>query len=353
MPSDSKTEKATPKKREDERKKGNLFQSRDVVSALSILVIFSVLRLILPYAYQYLSNLMRHYFGYAGTMRTLPADAAMDIYKDGAVSLILLAGPVMLSSLVVSIVATGAQTKFKFSQEQIKLKFSRLNPITGLKRLFSVRSVVELAKSSAKIAIIGAVLYMQFQKIAGSFLKLLNGGVMQGVVFILNTVMDIVIRLSAVFFAIALFDYLYQWWEYEKNIRMSKQEIKEEYKQLEGNPEIKGKIRERQRKTSMRRMMQKVPTADVVVRNPTHFAVALKYDIDRDNAPLVVAKGQDYIALKIIAIAEKHNIPMQENKALARAMYDAAEVGREIPPLFYAAVAEIMAWVYTMKKETE
>jgi flagellar biosynthesis protein FlhB len=195
------------------------------------------------------------------------------------------------------------------------------------------------------------ILYSEFQNIAKYFTQLMYEDIMQATFFILNSIMNIVLQMSLAFVFIAAFDYLYQWWEYERNIKMSKQEIKDEYKQMEGDPQIKGQIKDRQRRMAQQRMMQKVPTADVIVRNPTHFAIALKYDIEKNSAPVVVAKGQDYTALKIIEIAEQYHIPMTENKPLARALYSAVEVNREIPPDYYVVLAEIMAWVYSLKKE--
>ncbi|MDP4108452.1 MAG: flagellar biosynthesis protein FlhB [Bacillota bacterium] len=350
---DSKTEKATPKKREDERKKGNLFQSKDIISAFSVLIIFYVLKISFPYIHSMLSNMMQEYILKIKTVKSLNIYIAMDVYKNSGAVLFLTAGPVLLASMLVGIIASGVQTRFKFTGELLKFKFSRINPLEGFRRLFSMNSVFELIKSIAKITVIAYILFLQLKDMSGSFLKLISVDVAQAVYFILNSIMDIVIRLSMVFMAIAALDFFYQWWHYEKNIRMSKQELKEEYKMLEGSPEIKGKIKERQRKMSSRRMMQKVPKADVVIRNPEHIAIALKYDYEKDAAPVVVAKGLDDIALKIVEIAEYYNIPTQENKPLARAMYDAVQVDRPIPPLFYAAVAEIMAWVYTMKRETE
>lgn len=353
MADSSKTEKATPKKREDEQKKGNIFQSNDVVSALSILALFTILKIIFPFIYHYLSNLIFKYITYVKTVPVLSESFTTDIMRDILISILLLAGPVMLTSIAVSIIATAMQTKLKISKENIKFKFSRISPIQGMKRLFSLRSIAELVKALIKISVIFYVLYSAFIKITASFTQLMFEDVSQAVSFILNSLMDIVIQLSIAFIFIAALDYLYQWWEYERNIRMSKQEIKEEYKQLEGDPFIKGQIKERQRKISMQRMMQQVPTADVIVRNPTHFAVALKYDIHKNNAPIVVAKGQDYMALRIIDIAEKYNIPMTENRPLARALYETVEVDREIPEQFYMIIAEVMAWVYSLKKETK
>lgn len=351
MADSSKTEKATEKKREDERKKGNIFQSRDLVSALSILVLFFILKLTMSFVYEKLSASITKYIGYITAKSVLSVSSANDIVKDILVTLFLTAGPVLLGSFFISIIATGIQTKFNFSREHLKFKFSRLNPVQGLKNLISLRSVTELIKAMIKITAIGLILYSAFQKIYSQFMLLIYKDLLQAAVFILNTIMDIVMQLSLVFIGIAVADYLYQWWEHERAMRMSKQEIKEELKEMEGDPLIKNKIRERQRRLANQRMMQKVPTADVIIRNPTHYAVALKYDIEVNSAPIVVAKGQDYVALKIIEIAEQHNIPMKENKPLAQALYKTVPLGQQIPSEYYAVLAEILAWVYSMKKE--
>ncbi|HEX3018376.1 MAG TPA: flagellar biosynthesis protein FlhB [Caproicibacter sp.] len=351
MAADEKTEKATPKKREDERKKGNLFQSNDVVSAFSILAIFLILRMAMPFIYQYLSNTIVQYFTYVKTTDTLSQTFMEDINRGSWIAILLLAGPVMLTSVAVAILAAGVQTKFKFSHEKLKFKFSNISPLQGVKRLFSLRSIVEVLKASIKIAIIGYLIYLKIVDVFSQCADMSDSGIMQSSVNILNDVMDLVIQMSIVFIGIAAVDYFYQWWEYERNIKMTKQEVKEEFKQLEGNPEIKGRIRQLQRSMSKRRMMQQVPTADVIVRNPTHFAVALRYDPEKDEAPVVVAKGQDYVAFKIIEIAEQYHIPMKENRPLARALYASVEVNKAIPPEFYTALAEIMAWVFQMKKE--
>lgn len=350
MADSSKTEKATPKKREDERKKGNVFQSADVISALSILALFFTIKLALPFIYQYMSGFLTKYFVYTKTVNTLTMDFVMDVTKDSIIALVLTAGPMMLISIAVGIIGTGVQTKFKFSKENLKFKFSKISPIQGMKRLFSLRSLTEVIKSLLKIVIMAVMLYSSYTGIAKDFPKLMYEDILQATYFILNSIMNIVLQLSIAFIGIAALDYLYQWWEYERNIRMSKQEIKEEYKQMEGDPQIKGQIRERQRKMSMQRMMQQVPTADVIVRNPTHFAIALRYDIEKDSAPVVVAKGQDYMALKIIEIAESNHIPMTENRPLARALYREVDVNGIIPQEYYVVLAEIMAWVYSMKR---
>ena len=265
----------------------------------------------------------------------------------------LFRSPVLIASLLAAVLATGIQTKFKISGEQIKFKFSNISLFQGFKRLFSLRSIVELIKSIIKTIAIGYIMYLQIKKVFESCASMMSNDIDQSCLQIVNDIMDMVIQMTLVFLAIAAADYFYQWWDYEKNIRMTKQELKEEYKELEGNPETKGRIRQEQRKISGRRMMQQVPEADVVVRNPTHIAVALRYHPEEDRAPVVLAKGQDYLAKKIIEIAQQHHIPMKEDKPLAHALYAAVEVNEQIPEEFYQAMAEVMAWVYHLKQEGE
>ncbi len=346
-----KTEKATPKRREDERKKGNIFQSADVVSAISVLAVFVALRIAMPNLYRAASSLVSEFIGYAGTRDSLGGNFVLDVDRRMCLSILLLSAPVLLASAGAAILVTGVQTRFKFSGEKIKFKGSNISPVQGFKRLFSLRAVIEVLKAVIKTAIICYIIYLKIKQICVQCTVMMETDVMSSTVALLDDLMDLVIQISVVLLALAAGDYFYQWWEYERNIKMSKQELKEEYKELEGNPEIKGRIRQTQREISRRRMMQQVPTADVVVRNPTHFAVALRYDPDRDEAPVVVAKGQDRIALRIVEIASEHNIPMKEDKPLARALYAAVEVGSEIPPEFYAALAVVMAWVFQLKKE--
>ncbi|MCR4925505.1 MAG: flagellar biosynthesis protein FlhB [Clostridiales bacterium] len=354
MPSEdksSKTEKATPKKRRDEEKKGNIPQSKDIPAAISILAVFYVFKIYISYMFEYLALLEEKFMGYISNVSTMDMDLFLDISKDAAITIILGAGPIMAVAIFVGIVAAGAQTKFKFSKELLKPKFNRLNPLNGIKNMVSMRAIVELIKNMTKIAVIIILLYNKFKAISSYFPTLLSVSLLQAIHYIIDSIMSVVYQIAGIFIAIAAADFFYQRWEYERNIRMSKQELKEEYKQTEGDPQIKGQIKERQRKMSMQRMMQQVPTADVIVRNPTHFAVALKYDIDENAAPIVVAKGQDYLALRIIEVAKEHDIPLKEDRPLARALYANVEIGREIPPEFYGVVANIMAWVYQLKNK--
>jgi flagellar biosynthetic protein FlhB len=349
---EDKTEKATPKKREDERKKGNVFQSADVVSALSIFVVFLALRLEFPYLYSYLYNFMHSYLSRAGIVATLDSLSSLDVIREFWFAILLTCAPVLIASLLAAVLATGIQTKFKISGEQIKFKFSNISLFQGFKRLFSLRSIVELIKSIIKTIAIGYIMYLQIKKVFESCASMMSNDIDQSCLQIVNDIMDMVIQMTLVFLAIAAADYFYQWWDYERRLRMTKEEIKNEAKQAEGDPQIKGKIREQQRSIARMRMMQKVPEADVVIKNPTHYAVAIKYDPEnkKQKAPIVVAKGKGYIALKIIAIAEDNKVTVTENRPLARALYQSVKVGREIPGQFYQAVAEVLAFVYNLKK---
>ncbi len=348
---EGKTEKATPKRREDERKKGNLFQSSDMVSALSVLAVFAVMRAVLPYAYRYFVNFFDGCFSGMAALDSLSPGQSGDALGAGWRAVLLIGGPAMLTSVLAAVAATGMQTRFKISSKKIKFRLSNLSPLAGFRRLFSLRSLIEVLKALIKLTAIGSLLYQKLKDIFGDSVRMMDDSVLHSTIRMLEDIFDLVISMSLLLIGMAALDYFYQWWEYERSIRMSRQEVKEEYKELEGNPETKGRERQEQRKAARRRMMQQVPTADVVVRNPTHVAVALRYDAEKDNAPVVVAKGLDYLALRILRVAEQYGIPTKENKPLARALYASVEVGMEIRPEFYAAMAEIMAWVYHQKKE--
>jgi len=260
-------------------------------------------------------------------------------------------GLMITAVILVGIILTGAQTRFIFSKEAFKFKFSKLNPLSGIKKMFSLRSLIEILKNIIKIIIIGIVIYNVIIKNLKFIPKLMYFDIMSAVKFVFDVIMSAVNSVIIYFVAISLIDYIYQWWEYEKNIKMTKQEVKDEFKNTEGNPEIKGKIKEKQRRISMMRMMQQVPNADVIIRNPTHYAIAVKYDENSSRAPVVIAKGQDNVALKIIQKAVDSKIHIIENKPLARALYSKVELNHEIPVEYYEPIAEILAWVYKLKEK--
>ncbi len=351
MAGENKTEKASPKKRRDERKKGNVFQSKDVVTVGVISISFIILNFWAPYIYRYTRDAFYKYISLIKTTNAISDAFIVQLFKDMSFTVFAAAGLLMASVIIASVVLSGAQTRFLITHENIKFKFSKLNPLSGIKRMFSIRSMVEVIKNLIKIIILGYIIYSSIVKRLLQVPKLVAIDLASSIGFIFATIMAIVKSVVIAFIVISAFDFLYSWWEYEKNIKMTKQEVKEEYKQLEGDPQVKGRIKERQRAAAMTRMMQQVPNADVIIRNPTHFAVAIKYDLEKDNAPIVLAKGMDSIALRIIERAEENNINIIENVPLARALYASAELNKEIPLEYYEPVAEILAWVYRIKKK--
>jgi flagellar biosynthetic protein FlhB len=350
MADSNKTEKATPKKRQDERKKGNIFHSKDLTNALGFVMIVFVLKLILPYIIAYIKKLIVDGIGRMQYVDTLTLTSVRPILNKLALELFALIAPVAITAALGSFLLTGIQTRFIFTKSKLKPQFSKLNPINGLSRLFSMRSLIELLKSIIKVIIIILVVYDKVKASMNEVIRTPLIGFEDVLGFIGAKTFDIAISVSLYISLFAVADYLYQWLQYEKDIRMTKQEIKDEYKQTEGDPKIKSRIKEVQRRMASMRMMKKVPTADVIIRNPTHYAVALKYNPPGDKAPVVVAKGKDYIALKIIEIAEENGVHITENRPLARGLYEAVEIGMPIPEEFYKPVADILAFIYKLRK---
>ena len=231
----------------------------------------------------------------------------------------------------------------------LKPDFKKFNPMNGIKRMFSKESLIELVKSIAKILLISWVAWSSIQENSRNLLLLYNMSLMQAIILVGSVVINTGLKISVAYFVIAILDFIYQKWKYKDDLKMTKQEVKDEYKNTEGDPQIKGKQRARMREASQRRMMQDVPQADVVITNPTHYAVALKYDAEKAEAPLVLAKGTDYLALQIKEKAKEAGVEIVENKPLARMLYANVEIGEEIPPELYQTVAEILAAVYRMK----
>jgi flagellar biosynthetic protein FlhB len=257
--------------------------------------------------------------------------------------------PILGSILVAGVASNFMQSGVTFSLHAIQPKLEKMSPIAGLKRIFSVRSGVELFKSLLKLLIVG---YVAYRTIVGEFeffFELVNQDIGQILAFIGTLCLKLCIKVGAVFAVLAVLDFLYQKHEYEKNLRMTKQEVKEEFKQSEGDPLIKSRIRSIQRQMARRRMMKDVPTADVVITNPVHVAVALKYEPGKNSAPIVVAKGMRKVAEKIKEIARLHGVPIVEKPLLARMLFKSAQVGDEIPVNLYQVVAEILAHVYRMR----
>lgn len=353
---EEKTEQATDKKRKDARKKGQVLKSQDVAVVCSLFLTFFALRLSAPMAFEELGRFMTKYLSMAGEgigdVQYIGKESfARSLIFDFAKTFIIAAGAVLAVSFVVAIAATGIQTKFLVSFESIKFKLDKLNPLNGIKKMFSLKGVFELFKSLLKMIVLIAVVYSEISSSLPEIIRLISLEPMSGVLYIAQSVFSIVMSIGMVFIAIAAADFLFQRYSYENDLKMTKQEVKDEFKQMEGDPKIKGKRRAIQQQMANQRMMQEVPGADVVIRNPTHFAVAVKYDAEKNSAPVVVAKGKDLAALRIADIAAEHDVPTVENVPLARGLYEKVDVGREIPPEFYQAAADVLWFVYKLKNK--
>ncbi|MFS0688083.1 flagellar biosynthesis protein FlhB [Sporosarcina sp. 179-K 8C2 HS] len=346
-----KTEKATPKKRQDSRKKGQVLKSQDVTTAIVLLFVFLFLFFSAGFMKDRFFVFFTHSFTESISIKTLDIDQTMIVYIEMIVQMAYILLPVMAIAVIAGIVGNLMQFGLLFTAEPLKFDLKKIDPIKGLKRIFSIRALVELLKSLLKISFIGSVttllLMTNIEKVLGLAFKTPHDTLVT--VGQLVALMGIVASFVLLF--ISILDYFYQKFDYEKNLRMSKQDIKDEYKNTEGDPIIKSRIKQRQREMAMRRMMQEVPQADVVITNPTHFAIALKYDDEKMDAPVVIAKGADFVAQKIKLIAKEHNIVMVENRPLARALYDDVEIGGRIPDQFFKTVAEILAYVYRIQRK--
>ena len=260
--------------------------------------------------------------------------------------LLIILLPILLIGFAVAFISDLFQVKWRPTTKPLQPKFSKLNPLNCFKKIFSAQSLVELVKSIAKILLIALVSYSYIKDKGALLYALYDMSMMQAVNLIGETVIDLGIRISAIYMIMAGADFMYQKYKFKNDMKMTKQEVKEEYKNAEGDPEIKGKIKARMREASQRRMMQAIPKADVVITNPTHYAVAIQYDTEVAPAPIVVAKGSDYLAQKIKEIARENNIEIVEDKPLARMLYANVDVDKQIPPELYQAVAEVLAMVY-------
>lgn len=337
-----KTEQPTSKRRRDARKEGNIFQSKDIVTVVMLAGIFILMRFMMSYIY---TNL-RTYLTWI--IEGICIDGFLSAQLLGTTLRVMLqcALPLLLGALMFGIISHGVQSRFNVSFTPLKPKFSKLNPLKGIKNMFSLKRVVELIKNLLKIILLLVLLYDILMDDAIQVARMVDMPPINSAAFMMSMVFSLVMKVCLAFTVVAFFDFLYQRWEYERDLKMTKQEVKDEFKQTEGNPQIKGRIRSLQRQMAMSRMIQKVPQADVIIRNPTHYAIALKYDPNVNGAPMVLAKGQDELALRIIKVGEENGVFITENRPLARALYESCELDREIPAEFYGAVAEILVYIY-------
>lgn len=346
-----KTEEPTGKKLSDARNEGQVARSTELISSASLLTLFLLFKLYtgtlgekfidtFRSSYQNIDKIAKDDF----TLVTVSG-----VISDAVTNIIFICLPIFLSAIAVNFVIVLLQVKWKLTPNLLKPKFNKINPISGFKKIFSKDKIVDLVKEIVKIIIIIVIAYSTLKKDWPILIKLYDINLQQALMLIGSIVINLGLKISMFFLIVGFADLFYQKMKFKKDMRMSKQEVKDEFKNSEGDPQIKGKIRQKMREVSQRRMMQALPQADVVITNPTHLAAAIKYDKETSSAPILLAKGADYLAQKIKEAAKEHNIEIIENKPLARMLYYNVEIGDEIPPELYQMTAEVLAYVYGLK----
>ncbi len=343
-----KTEQPTPKRRDEARKKGQVARSRDLSGAAVLLTGLLALIIWGPFIGRKMMEMLRISLGQLRPGLLGPSQMSA-LFSSFGLTLAGLLAPVLLSLSVAAVLGTYAQVGKIFSTTPITPDLSRLQIFQGFKRFFSATTMVELVKSLAKICLIGVVAYYSVKREIPELLPLLDQEVGQALLHLSGTSFRVSARIILALLVLGVLDYLYQRYDFEKNLRMTKQEVKDEFRQVEGDPKVKARIKSLMRQMATKSMIAEVPNADVVITNPTHVAVALKYDSATMVAPQVVAKGRGFIALKIIAMAQEANVPRVENRALARSLYRLVDVGKSIPTSLYRAVAEVLAFIYRLR----
>lgn len=346
-----KTEEPTAKKLEDARKKGQTSRSTDLTTSVSLLVFFVILKFYLGYLGNNLLAVYNDYYRHLSdyTNEEFNLQIGCSFLGEVIIDIIEFVLPFLVLSFVATVITLLVQVKWKISFEPMKPDLKRFDPISGMKRLFSKDKLMQLLTSVAKIIVIVLVVYNYLQDKWYYIMDMYHYSLSQAIVVVGDVIVNIGLRISMLFFVIGMVDLLYQKWKFHKDMKMTKQEVKDEYKNQEGDPKVKGQQKQRMRQASQRRMMQELPQADVVITNPTHLAVAIKYDKDTYEAPVVVAKGADYLAERIKDVARENRIEIVENKPLARMLYHNVDIGEQIPPELYQMVAEVLAYVYGLQ----
>lgn len=349
-----KTEPATQKKLEDARKEGKVAKSKDLTQAFELVVLFLLLKIFVGYVGERMVLLFDATIGrmaefYKVNQAGIFVPAVSSLFTNVILEWLLIVWPFFVFGFVITFLVTVYQVGWKVSGKTMEPKLSKFNPINGFKRIISKDSLFELVKSIIKVVVILYIAYTSIKDEANNLFVLYEISLNQAVALTGEIIIDVGLKISLIYVAVGLGDYIYQRHKFNEEMKMTKQEVKDEYKNTEGDPQIKGRIRQKMREASQRRMMQDVPKADVVITNPTHFAVAIKYDAKVSKAPVVVAKGEDFLAQKIKEVARENHVEIVENKPLARMLYHNVDIGSEIPPELYQAVAEVLAMVYHMK----
>lgn len=346
-----KTEPATDKKLRDARDEGKVAKSKELTAAFDLIVLFLVLKVFMSFVgekllgfFSYIYNRMPDFLN--DTQKDMSSVTVRNFMNDIILQFLLTCFPFFIFGVVVTILVSIVQVGWKVTTKPMAPKLDKFNPINGFKRIFSKDAIFELIKSVLKI---GVILYMAYSSIKShqnDIFILYELPLKRAVALVGDIIINTGLKISIVYLIVGIVDYIYNKHKFNEDMKMTKQEVKDEFKNTEGDPAIKGQQRKRMQEASQRRMMQDVPKADVVITNPTHFAVAIKYDADTNQAPVVTAKGQDYVAMKIKEIARDNNIRIVENKPLARMLFHNVELGAEIPPELYQSVAEILAMIY-------
>lgn len=350
--SEGRTENATSKKREDARKKGQVAKSIELNTAFILMAFFFAMSMLGDY---YLNQIM---VGTTTSINNIPEilhgfneQTIEKVVGEAVKDIIVINGPLWAILFTVAFLVSIIQVGYKPTFKPLAPKFNKLNPLSGLKKMVSKDMIVELIKGIGKVIFLGAIFLSVTKEVVPIFLNFYDMTTMMVLENLGEVVMKIGMNVGGAFLFLAVIDYGYQKYKFEDGIKMTKQEIKDEYKQSEGDPHIKGKIRQKMREMSMKRMMQAIPEADVIITNPTHFAIAISYKPGEQLAPIVVAKGVDFMAQKIKEKAKEHKVHIVENKPLARTLYYTVEIGRAIPPELYNAVAEVLAFVYNLNEK--
>lgn len=351
---EGRTEKATDKKRNDSREKGQVAKSKDLDTAVLIVGFCGMMMPLGAYMLTKIKESFSIHFNAIGQLAKYGESKELQLMlREGIKAFLLICLPLWIALMIIAFIVCYIQVKYKFTLKPMKPQLSKMNPLKGIKKIVSKDAIVTLVMSVFKIIILGWIGINVIQDKIPQFLQLYRLEVSLSLTLISETVLELGFFVGGAFLILAILDYAYQRYKHEDSLKMTKQEIKEEYKNAEGDPQIKGKIKQKMRAAAMGRMMQAIPEADVIITNPTHFAVALKYDEESGRPPIVVAKGVDYVAQQIKEKGREHHIEIVENRPLARSLYYTVDIDKEIPPELYGAVAEVLAFVYNMQNKKQ
>jgi flagellar biosynthetic protein FlhB len=344
-----KTEQPTSKKLTDARDKGQVAKSTEINSVSIFVSGLLLLYISQSWVSGKISWFAKFIFNSLDVL-TINKDLFIDYAIKGYLYFIAILAPLLIGLVVVALAANISQVGLKFATKALEPKFDKLNVFKGIKNLVSSKAFVEVAKSIFKLVLIGSFTYMMLTKLIASSTAILEFSIEEIVNFMMDSAYSLVWKLALIYILIAAADFAFQKYKFKKDMMMTKQEVKEEFKQQDGDPEIKSRIRKAQFAAARQRMMVDVPTADVVITNPTHYAIALKYDMAKDGAPTVVAKGVDELAQRIKKIAVENNVPLHEDRELARALFKMCDVGDKIPASLFKAVAQVLAYIFRLKE---